>query len=340
MGIHSFISVAVCNSSWPNPTCDESVGGAWCIIENVYQTTKSDMIFNQGSKNSSFFKNIYIKESTISDIPPNLFTYFPNMVKFHVVNSKLEHINPEIFSNNDKLETIHFESNLLTEIVDYTFQEAYHLNRLYFNDNKIKTVGMRAFSNLDELKLLHLYNNEIESLHVDIFKNNPFLDTLLLGNNLIRNIDFIKYLNKLESLYLNDNRITSINHMLFSRKHNLKELNLGGNCLLHFNVIDFPIKSVIYFNLTSNYLTDISVSGLRTNFPEICVLSIEKNYFGCRELRRIINVVGRSQIDISSLECNNQRNVYEVEDKCREFLTVAESGMIVKSETMIFLREP
>lgn len=108
---------------------------------------------------------IHVRESTVSYLPHQILTYFPNMVNLAIWDSKLDLS----------------DGNL--------FQRFTHLKKLSLSRNLIETLDEKSLSLLENLELIGLQNNKIELLKGDIFANNKKLTYIGFKNNKIYMID-------------------------------------------------------------------------------------------------------------------------------------------------------
>lgn len=312
---------------WPNPTCGLQENGATCKIENIRQISKKNFEFTKVEHDSSYYKDVIVS-GILNFIPTDFLAQFNNVESLKMDSCKLLKIESRDLIEGTKLKSISFYDNLLSKIEDFTFHGADQLETISFWKNKIKTVGHLAFYNLNRLTKLDFDTNFIEDLDSNTFSNNVALTELYVHNNRLHNIEFIASLVNLEKLWLHNNRITLIDPHLFASKKNLQDLRLQDNCLVRFDLNLFPVKSVTQLRLFDNYLSELSIDGLRNNFPELAEIHLENNNFECDHLREIVEAVGESRLgkywksertpNVLGILCQDSTvPVHNLEDKCK-----------------------
>lgn len=328
-------------NNWPDPTCGNFYGN--CLIYNVKQTKKTDMIFKISQisrRNAESYSSVLIlgNNTVFNYLPKNFCTIFSRLEILTIQNKRLLKIERGDFANAKNLGTITATENLLPELEDYTFEGADNIHRLVLYNNKIRNVGAMAFSNLRDLRSLFLDGNLFDSLDVDLFKNNTNLNHLSLAVNNLSNIDFIHTLINLRVLSVDRNRISHINANLFRGMTELREFYISGNCLTEFNFEEFPAKSLRVFTVSNNYLRYISVSELKINY-QFTGFQFDNNNINCEHVQDIIDGVGKYKIGVQNrsiiipnvmgIRCkinDSYENIHELEDKC-----VGVSGVYVAS---------
>jgi len=159
---------------------------------------------------------LYIHDSKISDIPPNIFNrvVFTNIIIEY--NSGLKTVDPFAFKKgtintlairrNKDLEdlrvyelarylepttTVAFDGNALEEIVENAFTpinpQTNKLRNIYLDGNKVEKLHPNAFYGLPNIQLISLQFNEIEEVHAKAlrFSDGPTQRTIVvkLNNN-------------------------------------------------------------------------------------------------------------------------------------------------------------
>jgi Leucine-rich repeat (LRR) protein len=145
--------------------------------------------------------------SKIDYIPVEIFTEFPNLKRYTIMESKIPILKENLF-------TIDFEK----------------IEGLGLSKNGIKVIERKAFFHLKNLVLINLISNKIESIGENIFKTNSKLEVVVLLMNQIISLNPVvfKNLNHLEQVHFLFNRCVSQD---FSCKRNClidhEELNNG-----------------------------------------------------------------------------------------------------------------
>jgi hypothetical protein len=163
---------------------------------------------------------IHIRESTVSYLPHQILTYFPNMVNLAIWDSKLD----------------------LSDI--NLFQKFTHLKKLSLSSNQIETLDEKSLSLLENLELIGLQNNKIELLNGDIFANNKKLTYIGFKNNKIYMIDptIFDPLNHLEVVDFRNNICVDENFFITNGQLNTMQSSLR-KCFENFYLTRFIADS-------------------------------------------------------------------------------------------------
>jgi Leucine-rich repeat (LRR) protein len=188
--------------------------------------------------NTSDIRRVSFHQSSIYEIPSEIFALFPNLEVLEILNQGLNVIKPNTLKYAKNLITLDIDGNHIKSLERGTFEGAEGLQHLIlsnneiieideesFNDlknlqiisldsNRIQQVDRNLFSKLDQLLVLSIAGNGIEFLHCDLLKNNGNLEWISMSANKIRAIpkEMFSHLEKLESLKLLENQCINKNY--------------------------------------------------------------------------------------------------------------------------------
>lgn len=172
-----------------DPTANVTIGG-----DHIGNMTNSDV------------ETVYIQNSTTPFIIPQIFSTFPFMTDFRVLNSGLETIDLSSSSN-------------------------VALIWLYFNQNNISRIESGAFLSQPSVRYLNLVRNEIQELDENAFEGLEAVISLTLIGNHIRQIEPLTFspLLNATTIDLERNNLTVVSEEMFSQTPNLRNLYLEYN---------------------------------------------------------------------------------------------------------------
>jgi Leucine-rich repeat (LRR) protein len=173
--------------------------------------------------------SIIFKNSKLSKVPPEIFTFFENLKSLTITSVGIEDLNP--LENCEKLTIFEALRNKISVIKGESFENCGNLKHINLRNNVIQNISSNSFEKLGKLEYLDLSYNSIGSIHFQLFKNCDKLRNLNFENNRIKFIEenTFESLQNLNELNLNYNTISKINPMLFQKLINLEKLHLSGN---------------------------------------------------------------------------------------------------------------
>jgi Leucine-rich repeat (LRR) protein len=180
--------------------------------------------------NETEIKVVIFENSTIYNIPKEIFETFPNTDRLEIVNQNVQEIKScfckakslrkfafshndvsylmeKLFSGASSLETLYLPNNGIVSIDETAFRDLTLLNKLTLKNNDIKFVNENTFEDLSNLELLDLQNNSLETINMNLLRNNLNLKEIFLQENQIKSIilTIFRPLKFLEKLFLSKN---------------------------------------------------------------------------------------------------------------------------------------
>ena len=127
---------------------------------------------------------------TLSYIPNEVFTIFPNINIFQGSGTKLERLHSDFFINATNVVTLYLYSNKISKVEARTFIHMPKMNQIQLYSNTIKEIDYDAFQGLPIMTILYLHANQIRSLSSDVFVPLTKITNLYLSSNACINKDF------------------------------------------------------------------------------------------------------------------------------------------------------
>lgn len=292
-------------SEWPTPTCEAKKND--CYISKVYQRHDGDFDYKLGDKAAGLYTKVQIDKSLLRYLPKRLLTIFNNVNSLTVNFCGLVKVKSGIFRGSNKITFLSIAYNEITHIDANNFDGLDNLETLSLSYNQIKYVDKLAFSNLRSVAKLYAYHNEIEYLHPDTFRDCLMLNTLQLGNNKLKTLEFIPVIpaGNLVSFSLRENLIPTFDLSQLLKFTKLRVLDFHDNCLRTVDLSKTRLDGIAGLWMQQNYLTEVSLSGLKNNFPKLEKISIEQNNFNCSHIRDITSALTwRVQLEVSTPSTN------------------------------------
>ena len=195
-----------------------------CIIRPLSKIPFSNL-------NSILFRNCGLNDNDTLYIN-NLLT--TNLENLDLSDNDIHKLNLVFTEKLENLKNLDLSRNKMGNLTPFTGSNLINLTKLNLSYNNLSNIeGLGKKANFTKLKILNLSNNNITNISSLFDIKFPDLIELNLSFNKIENIDFME---------LN----TSLN--------NLEKFDLSNNKITKLVKIDF--KSIKYFNLLSNYITD------------------------------------------------------------------------------------
>lgn len=155
----------------------------------------------------------------------------------------------------------------LTTIDGNAFEKCTKLQKVTLSHNALTSIPSRLFASNIDLTMVKLNDNKFAEIDEDLFKDNPNLEIVDLAKN----------------------SLTSLSPNMFKYNLKLKELILHDNQLSDLSFLDGkPILENFYFvNLQNNKLTEVNVEKLFMKVPNLNIINLLGNNFGCNEQEEI-----------------------------------------------------
>jgi Leucine-rich repeat (LRR) protein len=203
-----------------------------CELQNIHFISTKGLNF-ANSTNDFAYNNMRVQflDSTIENVPPNLFYTFTNLEILQMCSVGLRNLFTQSFEHAANLRVFHAFENKLTTLSANTFLETIKLEYLDLSHNKISIIHEDAFKGLDNLKELSLINNKISILDEQTFEPLKNLTWIWLDRNDIKIISLNLFVNsqKLIGINLTFNNISAVSPILFDKLPQLKFLFFEGN---------------------------------------------------------------------------------------------------------------
>lgn len=217
--------------------------GFGCEVKDIqFQIEEEDMEFVaiHAKKKDSDMNWLQIKNSTLLDLPKNIFLKFINLQKIMIIDCKgIQTFDKEYFDR--KLELILVKNSDIEIVGEKVFTNLISLVTVSLNSNKIKTIHKNVFKDLIALEKVEMVSNAIEVLDEDLFAYNSKLKSVLLYNNHIQSLPgklFARNMN-VENVLLQNNKITKIDIDFGKSLTKISKIDLSNNVcinkLLAFN---------------------------------------------------------------------------------------------------------
>lgn len=100
----------------------------------------------------------------------------------------------------------------------------------------------------------------------------------------------------LEILALRENRISHFDFGELTKFKNLISFEIYDNCLKTIDLTKYRGESISNIWMQKNFLTELSLIGLKINFPALHTINFEENNFNCSHITDIVNVLGETVV--------------------------------------------
>lgn len=218
--------------------------GYSCILLEVEVTDPEATIVITGEHNENMTNedvlSIVILNSNTPFTIQELFTAFPNVVFFEVINSNLQSIR---IPPSAILWEIYLQGNNISVIEADSLRNQTGLEYLYLHNNQIQAIEDGAFDDLNMLRSLDLYYNQLSELTANTLRGLTNVYYLDLENNQFTRIEEGVFANNrgIGAIYLERNQISAISPTFIEelRGSPLQFVGLTGNeCAQRFVSID------------------------------------------------------------------------------------------------------
>ncbi|CRK93291.1 CLUMA_CG006834, isoform A [Clunio marinus] len=235
-----------------------------CFFVNVTSkhAINDEFIYN-GSQNLNAFKCLGFINSSLEQLPVDLFHYFPNIETLYAANLGLKSVNKNLFENASKVVEVHLEGNKLTELENSLFSGAGNLKKIFLSRNLITKIGNETFKRHtkttainQQLEDIDLSHNKLSEIEFGTFSDIKLLKNLILSHNQI-NLKFGLFPMFLLKLDLSYNNIKSFTLRQLLTLHQLQELKINGNFFEEPSVdFMFPSSTVQFMKITRYEMSD------------------------------------------------------------------------------------
>lgn len=174
----------------------------------INQTVSISSVQGDYDKSSSGLAlKLVIIDSIVTFLPNAISTFFPNLLHFGVVRSRLEFLQSENFIGMETTKYLHLQQNKIETFTDKTFSELKNLRKIDLSDNAIRFLPSEAFNHMFHLMKFIANDNSIELFDSDVFQYNKKLKEIHFWGNKIKAIRFAAKKNaRLSVLDLRKNR--------------------------------------------------------------------------------------------------------------------------------------
>ncbi len=206
-----------------------------CVFTSIEIEEDETVIFGiKNSNNTSDIWEISFKESSIFEVPKELFPVFPNLLQLDLIGQKVRKLATETFNNATQLDGLWLTKNYIFELPTDAFNGLSNLTELFLQENEIEILNYDCFKGLSKLKDLTLDNNNLDFLPANVFKELVNLQTIHLFKNKLEFLPkrLFETNKKLTLIYLYDNPIKAAIPSMFSHLSELDILDIAGsNCI-------------------------------------------------------------------------------------------------------------
>lgn len=133
---------------------------------------------------------LVIIDSEVKFLPNAISKFFPNLLHFGVVRSKLEFLKSENFIGMETTKYLHLQQNKIETLTHKTFSELKNLRKINLAGNAIRFLPSEAFNHMFYLMRFIANENLIELFDSDVFQYNKNLQEIHLWENKIKAIRF------------------------------------------------------------------------------------------------------------------------------------------------------
>lgn len=257
-------------------------------------------------------------------LPAEFFSTYAALKFINLSHSKLHKIADFTFGLPYLLE-LNLKGNELISLSANVFNGAENLRKIDLSRNMISIIQPETFTNLRSLEELNLSFNQLNNNSfgrdgIDWIDGIGSLKTLDLSNNAIFYYDVMPYqtfsgLVNIESLNLRSNRI-NLDYGSFASNVMLRSLDLSNNGMTYFDLnflLSTPnLETLLLHGNGISYASQLELSDVRTEFPEMKSLGISENTFSCEVLGVIIKKMMKANIRLVVEDgkfVNNRRNL-------------------------------
>lgn len=221
-------------------TCGD--GFSICIIRHENVEFDEKLRFKQGLLSiKDEVKDLTFVLSSVSIVPREVFSTFPNLEKLRLKDQKVKEILPNSFENAKNLEILNLNKNRIKTLTAETFKGAENLEEIYLGHNRIQTIDKDALKNLNRLRILTLNDNKLKNLHESVFHTNFALKILIMPRNQLDELpgQIFQDNPNLWMVSLRYNKIKTLSATMFSHLEKLEILFMEKNFCIDENYKHF-----------------------------------------------------------------------------------------------------
>lgn len=207
-----------------------------CMIIGVTVVDDENQNFTIGGQHLQERSNndvgrVHILMSTIPFIISSLFTTFPNIHNFHIMEAGLTRVQTNAFSNAHNLRVVSINGNPMRKIAANAFSGAPNLELLDMLGNQLESIHELAFNGLSAVQQIFGDHNRLRELHHNVFRPLVSLDSLYLANNQLESLDgrLLSNNGNMRRLDIARNQIDAIGRTFLDGIPRLASFNTVGN---------------------------------------------------------------------------------------------------------------
>lgn len=178
-------------------------------------------------------QRVLILESRIPFVITQLFTTFPNLVRFQVqYDIGMRRVQSNAFANAINLRQIWIQANFgLRSIEANAFSGAPNLSYLSLSNNRIDTIHDSAFEGLRSVQFMWLNGNQIRDLNPNHLRHLEALGWFQASDNLLTTIDGKLFENNwmIQQIGFELNQISAIGRDFLTGRNQLHTFTFSGN---------------------------------------------------------------------------------------------------------------
>lgn len=251
-----------------------------CIFSNVMVANLSisqiNTVYDGVFIHPGLFKTIKFTESSVPEVPKELFHKFFNLERIYLNNSEVTTVTDESFVFAFNLREVYLDNNQITSLMSRAFTPARQIGLIDLSYNLLETINPDAFDRLSQLRRLYLSHNRLLTVPADMFENIPSLSVIKLNNNLLDRVDKKLFRENIliEEIQLSHNKLLELK--LEFTGDRLRVIDAHNNNIQRFAIHSELETNNVIVNLSSNQLVEFQIP---INF-EIVVLNVERNKLG------------------------------------------------------------
>lgn len=283
----------------------------------------------------NIIESLWLNNSNILDLGNNTFESASALKLLNASNNHIKDVASDTFKGAYLLSVIDLSKNEIEILASDAFKKLSKLMVLDLSANRLQTINMKLLQDCSSLTQLSLKQNALTNLElhftsrvlqlIDISANNligltfktptpkkqqqnsyprNFSNvTLLLDDNSLVNLTISPAIQIFE-LSLAQNRLESTNELIKIRPFLARILNLENNHLTYLDPKLLPVSSKLeILKLRNNKLSDLDVLELKSHFSNLNTITLTKNEWNCKDLKRIV-----TQLDVRNIEISDKNS--------------------------------
>ena len=181
----------------------------------------------------NYLTEIYIKESSLKQLPRDSIDYLRQLTVFSIDSSQISEM-PTVVGLQ-KLKLFKIDGSNITDIPARALQNLPGLRYLHVTNGRLRRLDVGILEHLPYLVLANFTGNQISWLHPRAFRYMEQMEELVLANNLLRDAvmvgQAVKVIKTIKKLDLSHNQIDKLREDSFIDIISLEELRLADNRL-------------------------------------------------------------------------------------------------------------